>query len=62
MSKGDAVTVAKQQHGVQYKPDPPNPQTIEQRVAKLEAQISGRALLEKVLPSPTVDETLQKGN
>lgn len=40
MSRGDAEHVAKQQNGVQHKPDPPAPQTVEQRVSALEARVA----------------------
>lgn len=43
MSKGDAEHAAQHQHGVQARREPAAPQTVEQRVAKLEA------LVEKVL-------------
>ena len=40
MSKGDAEAVAKQPHGIQFKPDPPAPQTVEQRLTILEAKVA----------------------
>lgn len=36
MSKGDAEHAAQHQHGVRYGGEPLAPQTVEQRVAKLE--------------------------
>jgi hypothetical protein len=36
MSKGDAEHTAGFKHGVQHRVDPPAPQTVEQRLAKLE--------------------------
>jgi hypothetical protein len=39
MSKGDAEHVAQHQHGVVPRKEPPAPQTLEQRVAKLEREV-----------------------
>jgi hypothetical protein len=39
MSRGDQEHVAKQTHGIQFKEDPPAPQTVEQRLSKLEAEM-----------------------
>ena len=39
MSKGDSEHAAQHQHGVQTRQEPTAPQTVEQRVAKLERQI-----------------------
>lgn len=38
--KGSAEHAAQHQHGVQARPEPPAPQTIEQRVAKLETRVA----------------------
>ncbi len=40
MSKGDSEHVAQHVHGVVPRPEPAAPQTIEQRVAKLEATVA----------------------
>ena len=40
MSKGDAEHAAQHQHGVVARPEPAAPQTVEQRVAKLEKQVA----------------------
>ena len=40
MSKGDAEHAAQHQHGIQARPEPPSPQTVEQCVAKLEKQVA----------------------
>ena len=39
MSKGDAEHAAKHPHGVQARPEPPAPLTVEQRVASLERRV-----------------------
>jgi len=40
MSKGDTEHAAQHQHGVQTRPEPAAPQTVEQRVAKLEVAVA----------------------
>lgn len=40
MSKGDAEHAAQHQHGVQARREPAAPQTVEQRVAKLEQRVA----------------------
>ena len=37
--KGTSEHAAEHQHGIQHRAEPPAPQTIEQRVAKLEARV-----------------------
>lgn len=53
MSKGDAEHAAQHQHGVQVRTEPAAPQTIEQRVAKLEQRV---AALENVTTAETAEE------
>jgi len=38
--KGSSEHAAQHQHGVQVRPEPPAPQTVEQRVASLERKIA----------------------
>lgn len=40
MSKGDAAHAGQHQHGVQARPEPPAPKTVEQRVTELEARVT----------------------
>lgn len=37
--KGDSGHAAEHTHGIQHRPEPPPPLTVEQRVAKLEQRI-----------------------
>jgi len=48
MSKGDAEHAGKAPQGIQARPEPPVPQTIEQRVTKLEEAARLRALEDRV--------------
>lgn len=43
MSKGDSAHAAQHQHGVVPRPEPAAPQTLEQRVEKLEADAKKEA-------------------
>jgi hypothetical protein len=53
MSKGDSEHAAQHQHGIQVRPEPPAPQTVEQRVAALELRIAKlEALPEATEPLP----------
>lgn len=40
MSKGDSAHAAQHQHGVVPRPEPAAPQTLEQRVEKLEERVA----------------------
>lgn len=40
MSKGDAAHAAQHQHGIQTRPEPPAPLTVEQRLTALERRVA----------------------
>lgn len=64
--KGDSEHAAEHTHGIQHRPEPPPPLTVEQRVAKLEQrveQLEARAVKHAEAPSRgpvAVDERRSK--
>lgn len=63
--KGDSVHAAEHTHGIQHRPEPPPPLTVEQRVSKLEQRVEQLEAPAKPAPAPSrgpvaVDEKRSK--
>lgn len=59
-SKGSSAHAAQHQHGVVPRQAPPNPQTVEQRVARLESRVDALETAKAVEREAKAPESLAK--